>query len=478
MQRHRRLTVRLGGTLILASGILSLGAILSGSPSATAQGSGTLAGYTASLQAVGVQFGFNVPTLLPVDGNLVEEDLPFARTTVGNGPNIAALATPYYPGDIAASLGSLVAEFAPPGTPSVPNDPVLAEAEYPTSPGHEENESFGGTAPAGLPLSPSVASGTAHAGTDGANAVATLTDLTVGTGASILDVGSIQSTNAFDIGSSTVTGTASTLLRSIDIAGLVDIDQLSSNSSSSSDGNQGTPTSSLQIGKVTVAGQNAYIDATGVHVGTAGTPTSVTAQTLQQVVDTTFATDGISIRLLNPTETTNGAEGIANSGGLVVSVSHPFTVPYIPGEPTIPLPVLGNQGLPAGTYTAVTSITLGSAATDVTASPIPAATVIPPLAGAVPGLSTAFGPSGFGFGGISSPETISPGSSTQTVAPVGPGTGLAHPSTGLTATLLPLRPFGLPAPVGWIIVAVVLCVVFMYPMLMLARWQFLGRRRH
>ena len=43
-------------------------------------------------------------------------------------------------------------------------------------------------------------------------------------------------------------------------------------------------------------------------------------------------------------------------------------MPFIPGEPTIPVPQLGNVGLPAGVYTATTSITFGLAQASVDAS--------------------------------------------------------------------------------------------------------------
>ena len=58
----------------------------------------------------------------------------------------------------------------------------------------------------------------------------------------------------------------------------------------------------------------------------------------------------------------------------MVSLSHQFDVPFIPGEPTIPVPELGNVGLPAGLYTMTTSITFGMAQVDVSATGIPAAT--------------------------------------------------------------------------------------------------------
>jgi hypothetical protein len=76
----------------------------------------TLVGYNGSALAIGSQFAFNVPGVVPLPNeNLIEEDVPFARTTVGSGPVVDALGAPYYPGDIAADLGSLLITFGVPG---------------------------------------------------------------------------------------------------------------------------------------------------------------------------------------------------------------------------------------------------------------------------------------------------------------------------------------------------------------------------
>ena len=93
-----------------------------GPPSANS----TIGGYTAAVQSLGLQFGFNIPGVLPLPNeNIIEADIPFARTSVQNGPLVNSLGAPYYPGDVAANLGGLIAEFAP-GAPPVPDDPLLA----------------------------------------------------------------------------------------------------------------------------------------------------------------------------------------------------------------------------------------------------------------------------------------------------------------------------------------------------------------
>jgi len=502
-------------------------------PAAGADAANPIAGYSATVQALGAQVGFNIPGVVPLpDENLVEEDVLFTRTTVSDGPVVNALGAPYYPGDILANMGSLLAEFAPSGAPSVPNDPLLAMADYPPAPGHGQDASFGGTPPAGIPIAPDVFSASSHADGSGGHATATLTDLAVsapssaqsslallgpqsgagpvtgvlgtvgpgtvglgtggpgagglvagvvgaGQGAPGVDVGSIQTTNAVTITAGAVTSTAGSILKDIDIAGILDISQLTSSASSASDGTTGTPSATLHLAGVTADGQPAYVDQHGVHVsGTSPSPSGVTPAQAQQSLDTTLAQDGITVRLLDPVTTTNGAEASSNAGGLVVTASHAFAVPFIPGEPSIPVPGLGNTNLPAGTYNAVTTLTLGGSSTDTSA------TVALPFADT----------GGLGLPGSASPITLGIPAMTPTPGSAGSAgtTGVAGGAPGGAETLAgtpgaqasaPLAgtasrlPLGLPVPLAWVLAGVLMCVLVTYPMLLAVRWQFLGRSR-
>lgn len=481
-----------------------------GGPSARAVSS--LTGYSATVEGLAVQVAFNIPGLFPLPGdNLIEADLPFARTLVTNGPVITAQGTPYWPGDILGNFGSLVSLFDS-QAPPLPNDPLQAEAQYPPSPSHGESSTFGGNPPAGSPLAPDVFSGTANAGLSGATAVATLADLEMRAPSSptssmlnlgplpsglagalgaaagpAIDLGQIQSTNQVSIGDASVSGVATTVLKAIDIAGVLDISQIDSSVSSTSDGNQGNPSASLHMLGVTVEGQPAYIDDKGVHVsGQTIAPGGLTPAEAQNVLDTTFAQDGISVRLLDPATNTNGTEGTANAGGLVVSLTHSFAVPYIPGSPTIPAEIcdppgsqnncqgLGDVGLPAGTYTATTSITLGGATSDVQASVAPSESSSSggsiDLGGGGTGL-------GLGLGGLGTDIGIPEGSFGSLPASTSPSTGASSSPVSLGARAANRLPFGIPAPLGWVIVGIVLCVIFAYPMLLAARWQFLSGGR-
>lgn len=472
-----------------------IGAVAMGPLAASGGADTSLVGYNASALAIGAQFAFNVPGVVPLPNeNLIEDDVPFARVTLGAGPVIDSIGAPYYPGDIAASLGTLLQTF---GAPALPlNDPLLAESKYPTSPGYPANVTF----PKGAPAGPvQVAQGTATTSTGGGTAAGTVSNLSLAnllslsklpviggvlssTSGSPIDVGNISATNNVVVGNSAITSTATSTLGAIDIAGLVDIAGLTSTAVAKSDGTTGTPTATVHLGDVTVDGTEAYIDDTGVHIAkNANPPVGVTLAQLQQTVNSTLGQDGVNIRLLDPQQTSSGAQASANAGGLVISLTHEFAVPFIPGEPTLPIPELGNVGLPAGDYTMTTSITFGLAQASVNASaPVPStgttgntgasASTAPSTLG-TPGTTGVTGNTGLGSFG-------SQGLAQSLAAPTTRNTGAGAPAPVLTnATAFPIS--GIPPPVGWTVTALLACALLAYPLLLLARWQFApaGRRR-
>jgi hypothetical protein len=397
---------------------------------------------------------------------------------------VDALAAPYYPGDIAASLGSLLAEFGAPA--GVPNDPLLAAAKYPHSPGYPGHATFGASTAGATPIS--IASGTSDASAGGGDANGTISNLAIepagsskappATSAkSLVDVGNISATNKVVLNAGTIADTSTAQVDALDIAGLVNIANLTSTANATSDGTTGTPTATLHLGQVTVDGESAYIDATGVHINTTSSSTSgITPAQLQQTVNGTLAQDGISLRVLNPVLTTNGAQAEADAGGLQISIAHQIDVPFIPGEPTIPVPDLGNAGLPAGLYSVTTSITFGLAQASVNATSLAATiaplpiTVVPlplPIPAELPSTSSGFE----SFGTPSSSDTFVP----ESVQASGPGSVAAALPVRSVATDFPVR--GVPAPLGWVIAILLGCLIMCYPLLLLARWQFLAPRR-
>ncbi|HUY62890.1 MAG TPA: hypothetical protein VMV14_00055, partial [Acidimicrobiales bacterium] len=449
---------------------------------------------------IGAQFGFDIPGFVPLPNeNLIEADVPFARTVISSGETYDAIGAPYYPGDILGNFGGLASEFLPSQFPNPGNWPLMARAQYPSNPTYKGDASFGGNPPAGTPVSPTAVAGTAHTDANGGNSSGTLANLVIGPGlapggADILQVATVQSTSSVVLGTSTVSAVAGSVVKAVDIAGMLDITGITSSATSSSDGTTGNPVANLQIGQVTVQGQPAYIDSQGVHVmgnnsSDHGLPTPAQAQ---QSLDATFAQDGISVRLLDPQQTVNGAEGIANSGGIVITVDHNFSVPFVNTggltqnavEPCVNTDtifpngqtVLGKVCIPAGNYEAVTSVTLGLASTDVNANATSPDTTTLSTLGDTGG--SVFGSPGFSPSGSTSDIGLSAlGGQTSLGSVSGPGavSPLALGGSGIGLVHFPIK--GVPAPVGWIALAVVLCIIFSYPMMLAARWQFLVGRR-
>jgi hypothetical protein len=449
----------------------------------------TLAGTTATLESLGAQVSFALaPGLLPLSGNLVEDDLSFTRTSINNGPQMTVQAAPWYPGDIAANAGSLASAFGVPFP--IPNDPLQAFASYPPSPLEPSDSTFPPAVaiPSSLLVKPSVASAQAHAGPDKSNrnavdatAVSALTGLDFGAAPHLpVSLGTVQSTNAAIPGSSCLTASATATVRAINLAGLVSIASISSVASAQSDGTTGQPTATLQVGQVTVDGMSAFIDNKGIHFPGSNAPSNgFTPQQMQVIVDNTLSQDGISVRLLDPTTTTNGAEASANSGALVITLSHAIDIPYVPGEPTIPIPGLGNEGLPSGVYQATTAITLGSTVVDVNAAALPSTDSGSGNTGntgtGVTSTTPVTAPTGFGIGTL--------GGVTNVSVPSGPGVAATPPaaaptSSGLVRHLLGFHIPGIPSvPGGWIVLGVIACVLFTYLMLMVAWAQLLKGRK-
>jgi hypothetical protein len=501
-QRHGSLRVlqalgaAAGASLLLVVGPLGL---------AVAGGQTTLLGYNATTLAVGAQFAFNVPNVLPLPNeNLIEEDIPFARINLGQGPVVDALGAAYYPGDVAAQIGTLLQTDGFPFP--VPNDTVLAESKYPTSPGYTGSATYGANPATATPAQPSAFYATADSSDAGGDASGFVSNLALdnegitptlplgggpSTADSLVDIGNVNSTSHVVLGASSITSTALSSVKSIDIAGLVDIAGVTGTASTTSDGTTGTPTAGLQVGQVTVDGDSAYIDATGVHVPDTDSTSAggFSPAQLQQTINGTFGQDGITVTLINPTLTSSGGTASANAGGLEVSIAHQLDVPFVPGEPNVPLPQLGNQGLPAGNYTVTTSITFGLAQTSVAAtslageiSPVPSTTVttVAPTSVAPTGNTGNTGTGGSaGTLGSTTQSFSVPTGSVQSLAPTGLGSSPTSAPTSLASTPASFPIPSVPAPLGWAITGALGCFIFCYPLLLLARYQFIprGRRR-
>ena len=422
-----------------------------------------VAGYGLRALAAGVRYQLNSPGLLPVgdaaEGTIFEVDLPFARSIVTQGPVTGVVSSPVYPGDTAAHLGTALATF---GAPGVPNYPVVAEANYPPAPG------FGQDASLGSPAAPGVGVGTAtsHAGPEGATADARISSVAVPpTAPALVEVGSTTASNDVKLQESLVSAEAVSHTGTVTIAGLITIEGVTARATATSDGATGKPAAALEIGRVSVAGQPAFIDSDGIHlVGQQPVGTGV-APGVESLLQKTLATDGISIRAVSPKVSSLEGQASADSGGIVIGLTRTVPalgVPGVPSLPGVPIP-LGTPDLPL-----YVEVTLGMARVSANATAVPADETV---------ADTALPPADVSGASEVALDTTGAGSSAQAAlgAPPAPPDG-----TGITPAVSTERPgpFGASIPVPWIVAGVLASIVLCGPLLGYARWQLLeGRAR-
>ena len=457
----------------LAFSTAALATIGFGVPGASAQTTASLAGFNLGATSAVVQFEFDSPGLLPVGdptvGNIFAADIPLARTTASSGPQIDALGSPIYPGDAGAHAGTAVATF---GGPELPNDPVLAEANYPPTPSNSSTASFSVPGVNNGPFSVGPASSTAQGSPTGASVDSTIGDIAlgppVGSAANLVHIQSAHATNSMQIGDSTVTTSATSLATGIDIAGEIQVASVDGTAGGTSDGNNGTPSAGLAIGKVTVAGQAAYIDKDGVHL--AGQSGGGPGVTVANGILANLANEGISVHTISPTEVTNGPVGSGDSGALVVTLKTatpnvPGAGSLVPGAPPVP----GAPSIPV-----VINILIGNADATANASPLPSFNFGSSDLGSSLG-STDSGTgisSGSALTGVSG-MTPSLAPTTVTIPPTGPGSS-ASAARRFSAVLAGL---GKPMSVGLIIGLIFLALCSAGGLMGYARWQLIDGRR-
>ena len=461
--------------IVLVTGIAAVPAVGQSSPAVTtapvcptiASTTTAVAGYTLSALAAPVHSEVDSPGLLPtgdpVVGEVIGLDAPLARIAVSGGPLVDALSSPVYPGDTAAHLGTILALEKVPG---VPNEPVLAEANYPASPDHKGIESFNSSSGSGT-----VGVATAHSTASelGGTAEASVTSTSLGAGSkplagglsAALSTGASDSNAVTTIAASCVDSTAAAVTSGIDIAGIIHIAGVTGYAAARTDGRTATPLAQLKIGRVSVAGMDAYIDRDGVHLAAQQSVGAGVVASVETALQRALAAAGMTVALVNPHTVVQGGSATADSGAIVVRLKQ--TIPQIGSPPN------GTPPIPT-----ISSVAYGLAQVSVNATAVPAAPdLVPPVT---------IGSGGGSNLGSTTPTPTAP-SPTGSIGPVGtpapqpfaaplPGGG----SRVLAANSGPPPPAGSSVPIGWVIIGVVASIVAVGPLLGYARWQLLDGR--
>ncbi len=315
-----------GGALLWAGPAGADGAQGAGSSAATSPASPTtaLGGYTLTATGSGMSIYYEQPNLpVPATPSL-EADAGYSTAAFDSGPIGTANASTLWPGAVVAGGGSELSLLVGPyldeycgsscsnvTVPDVGNWPIDATTAYPQGPDTDTND----TGPSTMEANSNDAASTATASLSS----------TGGSGTSELSSAMV---NAQSVGS-TAQGTisnagdavaeATSTVQGISIAGLIDVGQVTSTATSSSDGTQGTVQGSSAVTGATVAGQAVTVNSSGVQA--AGQANQNPLGALTPTVSQILQTAGMTMTLTNPTDTVNGPAAQRQLDGLQVTIN-------------------------------------------------------------------------------------------------------------------------------------------------------------
>jgi hypothetical protein len=459
-KRGRRTAAGVAAGLLVG---LPLSAFLA-APSAHADNSpgANLAGLNANAYSTALQFIPLVKGLVPAGnlstGNFFQVSVPYASSSSETGPASNAIASPVYPGPVATGLPGALQTFGFPASfAALTAYPVITEASYPPAPGRGSSGTY--TPPAGS---------TSGAGESKTSATESGASSQSNSNSSSFDngqitLGSSHTDTATVIKASSVADQARAEISHVSILnGLVEIASVTSSAAATSDGNNGTQTSDLHVGNVTVAGQPAYIGPDGLHL--AGNSNNVGVTQIFNSALTALQQAGISVTTINPNSTENGAVASVDSGAVQIEFTDP-NIPNVGGQ--VPVNSVG------------TDVDLGLTHADAQATVYPPLPPITPItgSGAVTPISSGpagstSGPAPSSFGGS---PAVSTNSGVSTPSAQSPSYAPTQSQTAVSAQ--PASFVGMPTRMAWVVMSILISIVASGPLLGYANWQLLRGRK-
>lgn len=258
--RRRRLWHRAtvtAGVICLVAGIATF-AWPSGAHADSSAGSG-LGSFGISATAPGGQFTYSYPGATP--DPQAEGEVPESVAQLASGPHGYALSSLAWPGPLVANAGA-TAELINLGLPTSVsqdlNDPIRAEARTGSGPPTVTNNAYPGVSMTATATDANVSADAALSGVNGPAPQS-------GSGNT-----ETHSTAAVT-GPSTVTGTAYSLVQAVHLAGgVVTFQSVTSKVTASASPVSSEASGSTVVSGLTVGGEPAYIDQSGLHLGSSG----------------------------------------------------------------------------------------------------------------------------------------------------------------------------------------------------------------
>lgn len=370
------------------------------------------------------------PNFGPFADGIVDSTLGYVAGDFETGGDSSAQAAAFYPGNLVAQGPALFCSQVVPDIPgaSCPgqlaafNYPLLAQASYPTSPS--------ATAPAGshpigggaFPVAATPARSQAEAGVSSDSSATSLLGATGFPATPVaVTVGSASSLEQVQTVGDVARATVTTLLSNITIGGILHVGSLRSvDTVAVKTGGVVEDSPRTLLADVTLAGQAATIDSSGVHVAGHNGPALLRRLSAQ----------GITVTALDANRLDQAGVARSSATGLEIDFTQPLNTGQQPPALPQPLPsVCANDlGFPCGvpdpnaTYSG--QLLLGQAGI---------------AASAEPGINLSFN--------FALPSAGGSGSTFASPAGTGPSVGSAAPFTAGTQAALP-QPSGAPAPGG------------------------------
>ncbi|MHB8464138.1 MAG: choice-of-anchor P family protein [Acidimicrobiales bacterium] len=240
--------------LLVAAGLVC-GSTLAG-PMQSATADAQLLGYQIVAQANVLQITEDYPTA-PARP-IIESEVGYSEANI-DGSGSHALAASYWPGALAGNAGTLLGVLGYPTITQL-NYPIRAEAPTATGP----TSTLGaGTA--------QMSASTQPTGDAQKNATSQSTLGTVQTG--VLTLGSTSSQSTTRLAAGKLTADASSVVANVDIGGVVTVGSVNAHAFGVSiDGGKAKFSGSTTFQDLKIAGQKAYVDGTGIHLGSVGNP--------------------------------------------------------------------------------------------------------------------------------------------------------------------------------------------------------------
>jgi hypothetical protein len=300
------------GLALFATGGVGLATTLTAH--ADQSGTSKFGGYSITATAPGVEGTEDEPSAQAHPEG--QGAAPETSSVLSSGPVGYALSTVAWPGSYGANGGQLVGLLFPgplgqvvpvpdavtglvKGEAALINYPIRAEARTGQSPDGSYHQ---------IPA----ADLTAHADANRVEGVAQLKGADQPGGATY---GTMRSDSASTLTDNEAKAVASSTVNNITLAGgAVKIASVTSTAQATSDGAKATTGGGTTVADMTIAGQRAYFDQTGVHAGSAGQPVNASAD---QILNQALAGFGMKAYVSTPQSQTSGATASYTAGSLL-----------------------------------------------------------------------------------------------------------------------------------------------------------------